>query len=168
MATTDIHFYDSASPGNIPSGVHAAVYINGFAWPVEEILRMGAVKRISVLPQSFWAKYASIIDVETGAATPEDVVPFGEVRLSHGWDDPTAYVNRSNWQAVKDRVAEHGSEALKKCIRYWVATLDGTQDIPGAWAVQYFGGLHTAYDLSVLHGKNDFHKPGVNHGPYGT
>jgi hypothetical protein len=149
-----IHFYDAATPQNVPSGVHAAVYVNGFAWPQSQIDRMAAVRRITVEGGAEWADRASIIDVETGAATPQDVVPFLRRRMSHGWNDGTAYVNRSNWQAVKDLVNAAGLPCL-----YWVATLDGTQDIPGAWAVQYQGGVSAAFDLSVLHGVNHFHRP---------
>jgi hypothetical protein len=149
-----IHFYDSASPENVPSGVHACVYVNGFAWGERQIERMGAVRRISVLKEASWAKVASIIDVENGAADPTDVVPFLHERLAHGQDDGTAYVNRSNLEQVRSLV----QDAKLKCL-FWVATLDGTMTVEGAWAVQYHGGITAPYDLSVLHGVNYFHKP---------
>lgn len=159
-----IHFYDSASPQNIPSGVHAAVYINGYAWPDEEILRMASVFRVSVLREASFARWASCIDVETAAATPADAVAFCRERRELGFNDPKCYVNRSNWSTVKAAIADARlAEPL-----WWVATLDGTQDIEGAWAVQYQGGPTSAFDLSVLKGRNEFHRPGVDHGPYGT
>lgn len=148
------HFYDAASPENVPSGVYAAVYINGFAWPEAEIRRMRKVIRVSVEREASWAKLARVIDVENGAALPEDVVPFLRERRSLGFRDGTAYVNRSNWGDVADRVHSAGFTAF-----YWVATLDGTQAVPGAWAVQYQGGLTAGFDLSVLHGADTFHKP---------
>lgn len=161
-----IHFYDSAAPQNVPCGVYAAVYVNGYAWPESQVKRMGKVIRISVHRDAFWAKYARVIDLEAGAAEPQDAVPFFETRLAHGFEDGTAYVNRSNWQEIYDRchdgrlTTRHGKPWMP---RFWVATLDGTQkpEGPGGipWAVQYYGGMHTAYDLSVLHGINDFHRP---------
>lgn len=147
-----IHFYDAATPENVPSGVHAAVYINGFVWPESQVQRMAAVRRISVERESHWADLASIIDVEGGAALPEDVVPFLKRRISHGWFDGTAYVNRSNYGDVAERVRSAGLMCL-----YWVATLDGTMEVDGAWAVQYGQGPGQAYDLSVLYGHNYFH-----------
>jgi hypothetical protein len=42
---------------------------------------------------------------------------------------------------------------------WWIATLDGTTDVPGAWAVQYQGGMRAPYDLSVLIGVDNFHAP---------
>lgn len=151
-----VHFYDSASPENIPTGVHAAVYINGFAWPESEIRRMSRVIRVSVLREAHWAQHARVIDVENGAAQPQDVVPFIRYRMAMGAGDrhnATAYVNRSNYEQVRNLVKEAGLHC-----RYWVATLDGTQEVEGSWAVQYWGGVRSPYDLSVLHGVNDFSK----------
>lgn len=154
MSHPAIHFYDAASPGNVPSGVYAAAYVNGFAWPEVEIRRMSHILRISVRPEAFWAKFASIIDVETGAASPDDVVPFIRERNAHGFNDAKAYVNRSNYDQVRSQVDAAGVRCL-----YWVATLDGTQQIEGSWAVQYQGGQNAPFDVSVLHGINDFHRP---------
>lgn len=155
MSAQAIHFYDAATPGNVPSGVHAAVYVNGeFAWPPGQKLRMGRIFSVSVLPDPEFARQARCIDVETGAATPEDVVPFARRRWELGFNDATAYVNRSNWPAVRALVDAAGVQC-----RYWVATLDGTMQVPGAWAVQYQGGENAPYDLSVLYGTNDFVRP---------
>lgn len=149
-----IHFYDSATPQNVPSGVYAAVYVNGFAWPERQVKRMARVFRISVHREAFWAKYARCIDVESGAALPEDVPGFLRERRAHGYGDGTVYVNRSNWETVK----EHIQRAALPQPFYWVATLDGTQDVPGAWAVQYRD-EGNRFDLSVLHGINNFVRP---------
>lgn len=166
-----IHFYDSASPQNIPSGVHAQVYINGYAWPVSEIKRMGAVYRTSVLREAYWAQWASEIDIENGAATPDDGLAFVKFRRLH-YNDAKCYVNRSNWLTVAQLFRDAGEHQPL----YRVATLDGTTDptldLDGEtiypWAVQYYGGENTPYDLSILKGVYDFHKPGVDGGPYGT
>ena len=149
------HFYDSASPENVPSGVYAAVYINGdFRWPEDEIRRMSKVFGVSVEKEPSWARLARCIDLENGAGGIEDAAPFIKARLHYGFDDGTVYVNRSNRDEVAGRLQGAGITALN-----WVATLDGTMDVLDAWAVQYHGGLNAPFDLSVLHGVNNFHKP---------
>lgn len=152
--TAKLHFYDSANPAAIPSGVYAGVYVNGFAWPAAQVHRMHKVFRISVHSDPGWAAHARCIDIETGAAAPADAVPFVRERRRLGFDDATVYVNRSNMTEVRRLL-----EAAHLPALFWVATLDGTQDVPGAWAVQYQGGLHSAFDLSVLHGVDNFHRP---------
>lgn len=155
-----IHFYDAASPENVPSGVYAAVYVNGFAWPEDEVKRMRKVIRVSVEREASWATHARVIDVENGAALPEDVVPFLRERRSHGFRDGTAYVNRSNWDDVRERVESERKARphIELPAYYWVSTLDGTQDLD-AWAVQYQGGMSAAFDLSVLKGADTFRRP---------
>lgn len=153
--TRQLHFYDAATPENVPTGVYAAVYVNGFAWPEREVKRMARVIRISVLREASWARFARVIDVESGAARPEDVPAFIHHRRQLGFPDATAYVNRSNWDAVKRAV----DDAKLPHPFYWVSTLDGTQNVPGAWAVQYQGGGNAPFDLSVLHGINNFVRP---------
>lgn len=151
---SNIHFYDSANPAAIPSGVYAAVYINGFAWSPSQIRRMHKVFAISVHDDITAAHHARCIDVENGATTPDHVVPFLRLRRSLGFNDGTVYVNRSNHDMVERLCIDAGLRPF-----FWVATLDGTQDVPGAWAVQYQGGEHAAFDLSVLHGVDNFHRP---------
>jgi len=149
-----IHFYDASTPENVPSGVYAAVYINGqFAWPQEQVKRMERVISISVLPEAHWATMARVLDIETGAASVADLVPFIRARRAAGYDDATGYVNRSTLPAAKAAVL-----AGRETCRFWVATLDGTQDID-EWAVQYQGGQDAPFDLSILRGVNDFHRP---------
>lgn len=156
MSHDQIHFYDAASPENVPSGVYAAVYVNGFTWPEEEIRRMRRVIRVSVEKEAFWARSARTLDVENGAADPVDLVPFLKERRSQGHRDGTGYVNRSNWGDCLERV----HFAKIPCL-WWVSTLDGTQDVGGgAWAVQDEGGPTARFDVSVLHGENTFRLPG--------
>lgn len=116
---------------------------------------MARVFRVSVRGESDWAHSARCIDVENGAATPQDAVAFVKERRRLGYNDATVYVNRSNHEETAKLISEAGLEPPY----WWVATLDGTQDVPGAWAVQYQGGLHAAFDLSILHGVNNFHQP---------
>ncbi len=87
------------------------------------------------------ANIGDILDVETGAASPADCPGWSDRFNRPGRRAPTFYVNRSNWSAVL--AALNGRPA-----DFWIATLDGTQSVPGAVAVQYrdFGG----YDESVI------------------
>lgn len=150
-----IHFYDSASPQNVPSGVYAAVYVNGFAWDAEEIHRMRRIIRISVEQSRAWARHARCIDVETGAADPSHAVAFVQERQRLGFNDATVYVNRSNYDVVQELI----ERAHIPHPYYWVATLDGTQNVEGAWAVQYQGGATSPFDVSILRGVNNFVRP---------
>lgn len=154
---TFTRFYDSAAPQNIPSGVYAAVYINGFAWPQDEVHRMRKIISISVLPEASWARDARVIDVENGAAGPGDVVPFIQERRRLGHDDAIAYVNRSNWPLVVKAVGDAGLEAH---VRYWVATLGGAPVLqPGQCWAEQFRDADNAFDLSMLYGEDVFHRP---------
>lgn len=162
-----IHFFDAANSHNVASGVYAAYYVNGFTWPEAERRRMKKVFGISVEREAFWAEHARCLDIENGAALPEDAVPFVQHRqhflLAHGRhvNDATIYVNRSNRGDVEERLKHAGFVIVKNStntntIRTWEATLDGT-DIPDVWAVQ----IHTngLVDTSILHGVDDFHRP---------
>jgi hypothetical protein len=155
-----IHFYDSASPENVPSGVYAACYVNGYAWDAENVDRMARILRISVERESKWAREARILDIETGAATPADAPGFIMTRHQLYGESVILYVNRSNEPDVREQVANFQKlhpgypEPL-----YWVATLDGTMTVEGAWAVQYETSPGDRFDLSILHGANVFHAP---------
>lgn len=150
-----IHFYDSASPENIPSGSYAAVCIDGeFAWPEHDTERMEKVFRYTVEGQQSKATQARGIDIEPGCVwPPARAMPFLIARHK-AYGDATAYCDRSALPQVARLVKEARIEVL-----YWVATLDGTVNVPGAWAVQFSGGTRSPFDVSVLHGVDNFHKP---------
>lgn len=149
-----LHFYDSANPKNIPSGVCAAVNIDGsFAWEEEDIQRMARIFRYVVHPTVAKARLARGVDIERGDATVTEAMPFLIARHKL-YGDATAYCDRSTLPELRSAVAQAHIQVFE-----WVATLDGTQNIDGAWAVQYQGGLRAAYDLSVLHGVDNFHRP---------
>lgn len=149
-----IHFYDAANPHNVPSGVYAAIYINGdFAWDEHDIRRMHKTIALSVEREARWARLARGIDVERGAAQPEDVVPFLQERRRLGFNDGTVYVNRSNRGDVGERCQHAGLHPYE-----WVSTLDGTI-VPGVWATQLHGGMTSGFDLSILQGRDTFHRP---------
>ncbi len=160
--TQQLHFYDAANSHNVPSGVHAAVYVNGFAWAESEVKRMARIFRVSVRSDARWARLARCIDIEAGAARPADAVSFIRHRRAIGFPDSTCYVNRSNWQEVYERV-RHAN--LPEPL-WWVATLDGTRQVAlsiagrtvaHAWAVQFE--TVNGFDLSVLHGNDNFVRP---------
>jgi hypothetical protein len=149
-----IHFYDSASPENIPSGVYAAVNIDGdFAWSERDIHRMARVFRYVVHPTVEKSWMARGVDIENGDATVAEAMPFLIAR-HRNFGDATAYVNRSTLPVLREAVSRAGITVYE-----WVATLDGTQNVEGAWAVQDQGGVDARFDLSILHGVNNFHTP---------
>lgn len=159
MSTGKLHFYDASNPHNVPSGVHAAVPFDGIFAPEwrNEVHRMGAIFYYTVLGGEEVAKHASGIDIETGdrANNPDFYMPFLIARTKH-YGDAKPYCNRSTLPSVQ--AACERAKILDK-MHFWVATLDGTQDVPGAWAVQFQGGMRAPVDISVLHGRNYFHKP---------
>lgn len=67
---------------------------------------------------------ATIIDIETGARTIRDLVPWYEQKLANHLTYITMYVNRSNIVAAN---AALGSRPINR----WVATLDGTLHVDG-------------------------------------
>ena len=150
-----VQFYDSASPGNIPSGVNAAVCINGrFAWSEHDVRRMGSVFRyIAVGGEPQWAAHARGVDIEPECVwPPEQAIPFLVARHLH-FGDATAYCDRSTLPQLRELVDRAGIRVL-----YWVATLDDTRQVEGAWAVQY-ADVRNLYDVSILHGVNNLHRP---------
>ena len=158
MSHTKLHFYDAANAGNVPSGVVAFVPVDGdFAWRESDVHRMSRVARYTVLGGAEAARHARGIDIEVGdrANNPDEYMPFLIARhKSHG--DATPYCNRSTLPSVQQHCERAG---ILSGMHFWVATLDGTQDVPGAWAVQYEGGFTARFDLSVLHGVDNFHRP---------
>ena len=139
--------YDSTRPWLIPAAAAEAVlmYADGeFEWKPQDKARFphARYRSISVLNNP---KIAAVLDVEKGDATPADAPGF--IRARPG--DAAIYCNRATLPAVQ--AACHGLD-----YRVWLATLDGTRPtaITGGGtlaAVQYFGGLHTPYDLSVVY-----------------
>lgn len=163
-----VHFYDAANSRNVPSGVYAAVYVNGaFAWPESERKRMSHIIGISVLREPQWAEHARCLDIENGAALPEDAVAFvkhrGMFLAAHGHhhNDAVVYVNRSNREEVHQRLDAAGITTVMDNLnvdtaREWVATLDGT-DVIDAWACQ--SSTDGLLDRSILHGIDSFRRP---------
>ena len=137
--------YDSTDPAEIPPGAQvAALYRNGrFAATPAQARRFPVVLWIDVLgtaPES-----CSILDIETGDATPDTVLSWVPARLgSHTGAHCRLYCNLSTWPAVRQAVASiTGITADERAsIMYWIANPTGTPHlVPGSDATQYLFGL---------------------------
>jgi len=133
---------------------HDDVYINGeFAWPQSQIARFPKIIRISVTGDPSAARLARCIDVETGAATPDDAAAFIQERHRLGFGNATVYCDESNVAAVKTACAG-------LTYRFWIASWTGkAHEVDNAWAVQYSGGPDVTYDTSIVYGQEDFSHP---------
>jgi hypothetical protein len=138
--------YDSVEPTVIPGNAEVvAGYVDGFySWVPEGWARFPNATKVRI------AVFAStndgdVLDVENGDATPAQARSWLQMRAAAGVARPTIYCNRSTRSAV---------EAACVGIPHdlWIATLDGTQNVPGAVAVQYAGSAITGhnYDVSVV------------------
>lgn len=123
---------DSTDPFAIPADTPVvAGYGDGrFQWSSAGWARFPNAVKLSIVcfPQSI----GDILDIETGCAAPADAPDWCDLFARPGRRAPSLYVNRSNWGTVRSAVGS-------RRVDYWVATLDGTQSIPGAVAVQYCG-----------------------------
>lgn len=135
---------DSISPQDIPADTPVvAGYGDGrWVWSSADWSRFSGVKlSIVVFPQHS----GDILDVELGDATPADVPGWLDRFQRMGRRRGTVYCSRDTIAAVR-------AAAGPRAFDWWAATLDGTQDVPGAVAVQYAGSALTgaAYDESVI------------------
>jgi hypothetical protein len=106
--------FDSVTPAYIPSWSKlTALYING-RYAASPNYRKGHIY-IDVNGSDPWG--ASILDVETGDATPNDVVPWLRVRNKIG--QGVIYCNRDTLPVVQEN-----ARGLDYFV--WLATLDGT------------------------------------------
>jgi hypothetical protein len=139
---------DSTNPFDIPLDNLAAVagYGDGiFQWTPAGWARFPA----SIVPLSIVVNagdIGDILDVETGAASPDQTAFWADRFNRVGRRAPTIYCNRNTIGAVQANMAGRRFD-------WWAATLDGTQDVAGAVAVQYAGENLTGghYDESVIH-----------------
>lgn len=138
---------DSIDPNHIPLNGLSAVagYGDGlYQWSSSGWARFPS----SIVPLSIVVNPANrgdILDVESYDATPADTPGWADRFHRPGRRAPTIYCNRSTIGAVR---AAMGSRPFD----WWAATLDGTQNVPGAVAVQYAGSSITGanYDESVI------------------
>lgn len=132
---------DSVSAGAIPLDTPVvAGYADGlYQWSASDWGRFPNSVQLSIAVHP--ATSADILDVETGDATPDDCPGWVDRFHRGGRRRPTIYCNRTTWPQVKWALGA-------RQVDYWISTLDGTQTVPGAVAVQYkdFGG----YDESII------------------
>lgn len=139
-----ITMYDSIDPFAIPASAPAvAGYVDGkFHWPSSAWDRFPTPLKVYI--SCLGTDAGTCLDIETGCAAPSQAPGWVRGRQAAGVVRPILYVNRDNWATVRAAV-------LGLDVRWWLSTLDGTQVVAGADAVQYAGenlsGGH--YDLSL-------------------
>lgn len=167
-----IHFYDSASPQNIPSGSYAAVELTNFPWDQEDIDRMHRIFRfVASGTPSFWMHKARGVDFEPGGDSLQQVIDACIARHTYKFDDFTVYGDENHMNNVNgdgtggSLPAVLRQHAPGRPFRLWVAAWDGDPtarpviDGVPAWAKQFQGGVRAPYDVSALYGVNDFQHP---------
>jgi hypothetical protein len=129
---------DSTDPGDIPLDGLAAVagYADGkLMWTSDGWARFPAsIVRLSIVVSA--ADVGDILDVEPGCAEPPECPGWADRFNRPNRRRPTIYCNRGTIEAVRQAM---GSRPFD----WWVATLDGTKDVPGAVAVQYCGAANS-------------------------
>lgn len=162
------HFYDSINPGFISQGALAACYGFGpFAANLRELTRFSGHILINDVPgHPEAARTCRVLDVETGAARPGDILPWLEARKHYGYDNATIYASLSVIPEVLRALDGHPVPRL--WIAWWVtepltapaiaqalhAQHGVTVDPAHIWAHQYASGKRI--DSSVLLGHDDF------------
>lgn len=140
---------DSTTAADIPQTFDmVAGYIDGiYQWSAADWLLFPGKPRVRIAIHATTLD-GHVLDVEWGAASPQDIPAWLTARRAAG-ADPIVYVNRSNWQAAKDACAAAGVAEP----HWWLAaygtgpTLDA-----GLVAKQYANEALTGghYDASVV------------------
>lgn len=81
------------------------------------------------------AHQGDVLDVETSDAAPSDVPGWVRRFSRPARRRPTVYSSRTVWPQVVTALEAAGMSAA--AVDWWAATLDGTQTVAGAVAVQY-------------------------------
>lgn len=157
---------DSTSAGDIPlDGTQlVAGYGNGsFAWDAAAWARFPHIPRASIdVNGSQW--YRDVLDVEAGDATVATAVAWVKEKWQHTIIyPPVIYCSRDTLTPLFNAMNAAGFQVVHH-FRLWVATLDGTKDLPdmtGVTAVQYAGSNETGahYDESIVY--DDAWQPGM-------
>jgi hypothetical protein len=139
--------YDSDQPSAIPTdAVAVAGYGDGYAepaWTNGGWARFPNAHKLVIVVHA--GDQGDVLDVERGDASPADCPGWCDRFSRPGRRAPTLYCNRSSWPAVRAAVAG-------RRVDYWISTLDGTTDVPGAVAVQYAGSATSGghFDRSLI------------------
>ncbi len=133
--------YDSVSASLIPTTAEVvAGYADGlYAWSAADWARFPNAVKLSIAVHP--ANQADVLDIENGDATPSDAPGWCDRFHRPGRRRPTLYCSRAAWPSVKYFVGA-------RQVDYWISTLDGTQTVAGAVAVQYTD--TGQYDLSNI------------------
>jgi hypothetical protein len=138
---------DSIDPFAIPLTNLAAVagYADGsFVWSSAGwALFPPPIVSLSIVVDA--ANQGDILDVERFDAVPGDCPGWADRFNRPGRRRPTIYCNRDTIGAVRQAMGTRPFD-------WWCATLDGTQNVAGAVAVQYAGSAQTGanYDESII------------------
>lgn len=142
--------YDSTTPAAIPQNAEmVAGYINGeYAWTKEEWARFPHAAKVHISVTA--VNDGSVLDIETGDATPDQAPGWVKARRSAGHTRPTLYVNRSNAEAA---IAACQKVGLQPGHQFWIwlATLDGSdpKDLPGLVAIQDRGAAALGFNADA-------------------
>ena len=139
--------YDSVLPSALPTDQVAATYAAG-GYAVSPATMAGH-KKVVWIDTTGTDPEASVLDIEPGAATPEQATSWTWQRL-HAHPNLTArlYCNQSQWPSVQAAVASLPA-SMRSHIRWWIADPTGVQHlVPGSDATQWYWG--DTYDLSIV------------------
>jgi hypothetical protein len=138
--------YDSVTPSSIPSGKAGAVYATGnYAASESQASHLGSTLWIDTNGSD---PNANVLDVEPGDATPTKAANWVQQRLTaHSDSVAIVYTMLSEWQQVKDKVADLPASMQNK-VRYWIADPTGVPHVvAGSSATQWYWGSN--YDLTT-------------------
>jgi peptidoglycan hydrolase-like protein with peptidoglycan-binding domain len=153
--------YDSVTARDIPGD---ATIVGGyvdtkFAWSPVDWDRFPTAAKIRIAI-SARTNEGNELDVEPGAASPDEAAAWVNMRIAAGLQKVSIYMNRSTWPRVQAVINNAG---LQDWVVYRVAEWNRTaHSIPGAWAVQYQSpstGAPGHYDLNVVDDLNWLHLP---------
>ena len=140
-------FYDSVTPGEIPSGNVVATYADGpYAVSPSQITGAKWVLWIDVNGSD--PTNAQVLDVEPGDATPTTAATWAQERLTaHPNGYAVIYTMLSEWSAVKAAIATL-PWSMQSHVRYWIADPTGVPHVvPGSSATQWDWGQN--FDIST-------------------
>lgn len=156
--------YDAVNVSGVPAGATlVAGYGDGLYQDVDAFRARFPNATVVVIAVSSRHNLGTVLDVETGDATPAEAPPWVLMRRAAGVD-PTIYCNSSTWPSV--RAAFQAAGVAQP--HYWIAQYDNVGSIPASWtslgcvAKQYAD--PGPYDLSIV---ADYW-PGVDTNPGGT
>lgn len=146
-----IIMYDSITADDIPSNAPAvAGYIDESGmWGASDWNRFSTRRKLRIA-RSASTDDGHVLDIETGAATPEQAPGWIMMRRKSGLIRPLLYFERSKWDTIKS-VLSADKQTAEFWIGAWVET--GPYHIDGAWGVQFASPAQKSgghFDLSLV------------------